>query len=240
MEEVNSKLLQQFDGMAKQNAELSRTVREMSRRLGTAPAATPGAGSGSLGDSPRKRRRWRSGGGRRHHPLAAQRRPLLATLGRRDPVKADQGPRPAVGVQRPELPATATGSSSSRRTRSTSSGSTAWSRSTRGSTGSTTSPRHQRHRHPPDPDVVQRAVDQADRVPGLVPAEHQQLRHPERLRELPLRRPLPDPGGRYRAPFTYEWAKLSIWELPTPERSPFAINFGPNRQVGADGLGQHA
>jgi phosphate-selective porin OprO/OprP len=39
-------------------------------------------------------------------------------------------------------------------------------------------------------------------------------------------------AGRYRAPYTYEWAKLSIWEMPTPERSPFAANFGPNRQVG--------
>jgi phosphate-selective porin OprO and OprP len=43
--------------------------------------------------------------------------------------------------------------------------------------------------------------------------------------------------GRFRAPYTYEWAKLSIWELPTPERSPFAINFGPNRQVGVMGWG---
>lgn len=38
--------------------------------------------------------------------------------------------------------------------------------------------------------------------------------------------------GRFRAPYTYEWAKLSTWELPLPERSPFALNFGPNRQVG--------
>jgi phosphate-selective porin OprO/OprP len=43
--------------------------------------------------------------------------------------------------------------------------------------------------------------------------------------------------GRYRAPYTYEWAKLSIWELLTPERSPFAVNFGPNRQVGLMGWG---
>ena len=43
--------------------------------------------------------------------------------------------------------------------------------------------------------------------------------------------------GRFRAPYTYEWAKLSIWELPTPERSPFAANFGPNRQVGFMGWG---
>lgn len=38
--------------------------------------------------------------------------------------------------------------------------------------------------------------------------------------------------GRFRSPYTYEWTKLSIWEMPTPERSPFAVNFGPNRQVG--------
>ncbi len=43
--------------------------------------------------------------------------------------------------------------------------------------------------------------------------------------------------GRYRAPYTYEWAKLSIWELLTPERSPFAVNFGPNRQIGVMGWG---
>ena len=43
--------------------------------------------------------------------------------------------------------------------------------------------------------------------------------------------------GRFRAPFTYEWAKLSIWEMPTPDRSPFALNFGPNRQVGFMGWG---
>ena len=44
-------------------------------------------------------------------------------------------------------------------------------------------------------------------------------------------------AGRFQAPFTYEWAKLSIWELPAPERSPFAVNFGPNRQVGLMGWG---
>jgi phosphate-selective porin OprO/OprP len=38
--------------------------------------------------------------------------------------------------------------------------------------------------------------------------------------------------GRFRAPYTYEWAKLSNWEFLQPERSPFAANFGPNRQVG--------
>jgi phosphate-selective porin OprO/OprP len=43
--------------------------------------------------------------------------------------------------------------------------------------------------------------------------------------------------GRYRAPFTYEWAKLSNWEFLTPERTPFAVNFGPNRQVGMMGWG---
>ena len=38
--------------------------------------------------------------------------------------------------------------------------------------------------------------------------------------------------GRYKVPFTYEWYKESIWEMLTPERSPFANNFGGNRQVG--------
>jgi phosphate-selective porin OprO/OprP len=44
--------------------------------------------------------------------------------------------------------------------------------------------------------------------------------------------------GRFRAPYTYEWAKLSIWELLTPDRSPFALNFGPNRQIGVMGWGE--
>jgi phosphate-selective porin OprO/OprP len=43
--------------------------------------------------------------------------------------------------------------------------------------------------------------------------------------------------GRFRAPYTYEWAKLSNWEFLQPERSPFAANFGPNRQIGAMGWG---
>ncbi|MBV8554180.1 MAG: hypothetical protein JO116_01360 [Planctomycetaceae bacterium] len=43
--------------------------------------------------------------------------------------------------------------------------------------------------------------------------------------------------GRYRAPYTYEWAKLSNWEFLTPERAPFPANFGPNRQVGVMGWG---
>jgi phosphate-selective porin OprO/OprP len=43
--------------------------------------------------------------------------------------------------------------------------------------------------------------------------------------------------GRYRVPYTYEWAKVSNWEMSTPERSPFAANFGPNRQIGFMGWG---
>src|SRR5262249_16784931 len=43
--------------------------------------------------------------------------------------------------------------------------------------------------------------------------------------------------GRFRAPYTYEWAKLSNWEFLAPERSPFAMNFGPNRQIGLMGWG---
>jgi phosphate-selective porin OprO/OprP len=38
--------------------------------------------------------------------------------------------------------------------------------------------------------------------------------------------------GRYKPPYTFEWFKASIWELPTPDRSPFGLNFGPNRMVG--------
>jgi phosphate-selective porin OprO and OprP len=43
--------------------------------------------------------------------------------------------------------------------------------------------------------------------------------------------------GRFRAPFTYEWAKLSNWEMLQPERTPFQANFGPNRQIGLMGWG---
>ncbi len=40
-------------------------------------------------------------------------------------------------------------------------------------------------------------------------------------------------GGRFKAPFTYEWYKEVAQEFLTPERSLFALNFGANRQVGA-------
>jgi phosphate-selective porin OprO/OprP len=43
--------------------------------------------------------------------------------------------------------------------------------------------------------------------------------------------------GRFKASYTYEWYKMSIWEMSTPERSLFAANFGPNRQVGLMGWG---
>ncbi len=39
--------------------------------------------------------------------------------------------------------------------------------------------------------------------------------------------------GRFKAPYTFEWYKMVTWEMLTPERSPFALNFGPNRQIGA-------
>lgn len=44
-------------------------------------------------------------------------------------------------------------------------------------------------------------------------------------------------AGRFRVPYTYEWAKLSNWELLTPDRAPFPLNFGPNRMVGLMGFG---
>lgn len=43
--------------------------------------------------------------------------------------------------------------------------------------------------------------------------------------------------GRFKPPFTFEWYKMTTWEFFTPERSPFALNFGPNRQVGLMGWG---
>jgi phosphate-selective porin OprO/OprP len=44
-------------------------------------------------------------------------------------------------------------------------------------------------------------------------------------------------AGRFKPPFTFEWYKMTTWEFFTPERSPFALNFGPNRQVGFMGWG---
>jgi phosphate-selective porin OprO/OprP len=43
--------------------------------------------------------------------------------------------------------------------------------------------------------------------------------------------------GRFKPPYTFEWYKASIWELLAPERSLFALNFGPNRMVGLMGSG---
>ncbi|MFO0953538.1 MAG: porin [Isosphaeraceae bacterium] len=43
--------------------------------------------------------------------------------------------------------------------------------------------------------------------------------------------------GRFKSPFTYEWYKMTTWEFFAPERSPFALNFGPNRQLGLMGWG---
>jgi phosphate-selective porin OprO/OprP len=39
--------------------------------------------------------------------------------------------------------------------------------------------------------------------------------------------------GRFKPPYTFEWYKMSAWEMLTPDRSPFALDFGPNRMVGA-------
>ena len=43
--------------------------------------------------------------------------------------------------------------------------------------------------------------------------------------------------GRFKAPYTFEWYKASIWEMLAPERSLFALNFGPNRMIGLMGWG---
>jgi phosphate-selective porin OprO and OprP len=43
--------------------------------------------------------------------------------------------------------------------------------------------------------------------------------------------------GRYKPPYTFEWYKESIWEMLTPDRSLFGLNYGPNRMVGAMGWG---
>jgi phosphate-selective porin OprO/OprP len=44
-------------------------------------------------------------------------------------------------------------------------------------------------------------------------------------------------AGRFKPPYTFEWYKMTAMEFFVPERSPFAENFGPNRQVGVMGWG---
>ena len=39
--------------------------------------------------------------------------------------------------------------------------------------------------------------------------------------------------GRYKTPYTYEFYKINVWDLYTPERSLFNVNFALNRQLGA-------
>lgn len=38
--------------------------------------------------------------------------------------------------------------------------------------------------------------------------------------------------GRYKSPFTYEFYRVHIWDLLSPERSLFTNNFGANRRFG--------
>ncbi len=44
--------------------------------------------------------------------------------------------------------------------------------------------------------------------------------------------------GRFKTPFSYEFYAISAPDFLTPERSLFASNFGPNRQMGLMGWGQ--
>jgi phosphate-selective porin OprO and OprP len=43
--------------------------------------------------------------------------------------------------------------------------------------------------------------------------------------------------GRYKTPFTYEWYRIHIWHLLSPERSLYASNFEGNRRFGLMGWG---
>ncbi|MBA4017950.1 MAG: porin [Pirellula sp.] len=38
--------------------------------------------------------------------------------------------------------------------------------------------------------------------------------------------------GRFKTPFTYEFYRIHVWDLPTPERSLFANNYEANRRLG--------
>ena len=46
--------------------------------------------------------------------------------------------------------------------------------------------------------------------------------------------------GRFKTPYTYEYYKIPVQDLLTPERSLFNINFQGNRQIGAMAWGQLA
>ncbi len=43
--------------------------------------------------------------------------------------------------------------------------------------------------------------------------------------------------GRYKTPFTYEWYRIHIWDLLSPERSLFATNYEGQRRFGVMGWG---
>jgi phosphate-selective porin OprO/OprP len=43
--------------------------------------------------------------------------------------------------------------------------------------------------------------------------------------------------GRYKTPYTYEWYRIHIWDMLTPERSLFATNFEGQRRFGFMGWG---
>lgn len=43
--------------------------------------------------------------------------------------------------------------------------------------------------------------------------------------------------GRYKTPFTYEWYRVHVWHLLSPERSLFANNYEGNRRFGIMGWG---
>jgi phosphate-selective porin OprO and OprP len=43
--------------------------------------------------------------------------------------------------------------------------------------------------------------------------------------------------GRYKAPFTYEWYRVHVWDLLAPERSLYATNYEANRRFGLMGWG---
>ncbi len=44
--------------------------------------------------------------------------------------------------------------------------------------------------------------------------------------------------GRFKTPYTYEFYKINIFDLFTPERSLYNVNFGLNRQIGATASGE--
>ena len=101
-------------------------------------------------------------------------------------------------------------------------------------------PRHQRPRHPPGADLFQRAGDQAHRVPDLVPENQQQLRPPQRLPQLPLRRTPPAPDRPLPGPLHLRMGEALELGVSHPRAGAVRGELRAEPPGRPDGLGQRA